>query len=100
MMKAINHGSTWGGWVLDGNALVLTLKSHSYEIDLEGITDSAKMLDWIFQIRMKAWSTNDIVGDLISAFQDIFRPQGTLCGFGVDKTLDATAHLKKKLGQI
>ena len=45
----------------------------AYSIALDGITDSAHMLDWIFQLRMKAWVTNDIIGDLISAFQDIFR---------------------------
>jgi hypothetical protein len=99
-MKTVHHGDTWGDWELNAKNLTLYLKSHSYEIDLEAITDSAKMLDWIFQIRMKAWSTNDIIGDLSSAFQDIFRPQGTLCGMGIGKTIDAADYLKRKLGQM
>jgi hypothetical protein len=100
-MTAIKHGSTWGNWTLDAEVLVLSLRDgrSTYEIDLEDITDSAHMLDWIFQIRMKTWSTNDTIGDLISAFQDIFRPQGSLCGGGSSGTIDATAFLKKRLAQ-
>ena len=95
MPGATKDGSMWGGWRLDASSLTLALQTgrHHYEIDLEGITDSAQMLDWIFQLRMKAWVTNDILGDLISAFQDLFRPQNTICGQGINKTIDAKEWL-------
>jgi hypothetical protein len=47
------------------------------------------MLDWIFQIRKKAWATNKIMGDLLTAFEDIFRPQALRCSGGHDKKLHA-----------
>ena len=95
MPEAIKDGSTWGGWRLNASDLTMVLQSgrHHYEIDLEGITDSAQMLDWIFQLRMKAWVTDDIIGDLILAFQDLFRPQNTICGQGINKTIDAKEWL-------
>jgi hypothetical protein len=99
MLRRIKHGSKWGEWTLDAKSLTLDLQSdrHSYQIGLETITDSAQMLDWVFQIRRKRWATNDIVGDLINAFEDIFSPQGCLCGMGVGKTIDSTAFLKERL---
>jgi hypothetical protein len=99
-MKHLKNGTTWGDWTLDTADSVLVLDTkiggmrHQYEIELWKITDSAHMLDWIFQVRMKTWVTNDVMGDLLSAFQDIFRPQTFLCGAGHDKKLDASAHLE------
>jgi hypothetical protein len=58
------------------------------------------MLDWIFQIRKKAWATNKIMGDLLTAFKDMFRPQALLCSGGHDKKLDARAHLGKLLPAV
>jgi hypothetical protein len=100
-MKHLKNGTTWGDWTLETGDSVLVLDTkiegmrHHYEIELWKITDSAHMLDWIFQLRMKTWVTNDVMGDLLSAFQDIFRPQTFLCGAGHDKKLDATSHLEK-----
>ena len=100
-MKKIREGDSWGNWTLEitGDVpwLALKAKEGSYEIDLHRIDGSAEMLDWIFQLRMKAWVTNDIIGDLTSAFQDIFRPQSTLCGAGIDKKLDAKTFLEKRI---
>jgi hypothetical protein len=102
-MKTIRNGSQWGDWTLEvdkcGTFLVLDTKEerHHYEINLDSIDGSAEMLDWIFQMRMKAWVTNNIMGDLLSAFQDIFRPQATLCGQGIDKKLDAERFLKSRI---
>jgi hypothetical protein len=100
-MKTLKNGARWGDWMLDTDAQVLALDTrieganHRYEIDLQTITDSAQMLDWIFQLRMKVWVNNDVMGDLLNAFQDIFRPQTFLCGGGHDKKLDARSHLTR-----
>jgi hypothetical protein len=100
-MKEIHEGDCWGDWRIEiANEipfLVLEAKEGKYEIDLHSIDCSAEMLDWIFQLRMKTWVTNNIIGDLASAFQDIFRPQSTLCGAGRDKKLDAKTFLQKRV---
>lgn len=99
MSDKIRAGQTWGDWRLETDTMHLVLTRGSdaerYYIALRSITSSAPMLDWIFQLRMKSWVTNDIIGDLVSAFQDIFDPQGTLCGEGVDKQLNTSAHLAR-----
>jgi hypothetical protein len=102
-MKEIRDGDSWGDWVLEADGrssphLVLKINRRAkYAINLSSIDGSAEMLDWLFQLRMKRWVTNDIMGDLLSAFQDIFRPQQMLCGAGKDKHLDAESFLKKRI---
>jgi hypothetical protein len=96
-METIKEGQKWGGWRLDATTMELVLDQEHYRVDLERIDDSAQMLDWIFQLRMKGWSTNEIMGDLLTAFQDIFRPQSTLCGGGASHTIDAKDFLQKKI---
>jgi hypothetical protein len=98
-MRGIRDGASWGNWRLDAETLTLVLESPSYyEIRLDEITDSAQMLDWIFQIQTKSWATNDVIGNLIRAFDDIFMPQGTLCGQGAGKTINAKKFLSERLG--
>ena len=96
MLERLKDGARWGDWHLEVGNLTLVLRSghDNYEIDLEQINDSAQMLDWIFQLRTKTWVTNDIIGDLLSAFQDIFCPQATICGGGQNTTINATEHLQ------
>jgi hypothetical protein len=100
-MKEIREGDRWGDWTLeftdDMPFIALRASEGDYDINLNSIDGSAEMLDWIFQLRMKGWVTNGIVGDLVSAFQDIFRPQSTLCGAGIDKKLDAKTFLQKRV---
>jgi len=46
-----------------------------YEIDLEGIRDSAEASDWIFHIREKSrWATDEVIATLIDAFKDLLGP--------------------------
>jgi hypothetical protein len=52
-----------------------------------------------FQIRKKAWATNKIMGDLLTALKDIFRPQTLLCSGGHDKKLDARTYLTNSLSK-
>ena len=99
MMEKLKYGMKWGGWWLNAETLALDFDGPEghYEINLEAITDSAIMLDWIFQMRTKSWATNEIMGDLLSAFQAILRPQGSLCGQGIGRKLDPTAWIKQRL---
>jgi hypothetical protein len=93
------HGETWGPWRLDATALTLTYEGEegSYELDLEDLTTSAMMLDWIFQVQKKAWCSAEDIKYLLEALDVLIDPQATLCSWGEEKTLNATAHLKKLL---
>lgn len=98
-MMQIKDGHSWGIWTIRKSSLSLDLTSrqHSYQIRLDEINDSAAMLDWIFQLLMKSWFTDQMLGDLLRAFEDIYHPQATLCGQGIGKTINALALLKKKI---
>ena len=52
------------------------------------------MLDWIFQIAGKAWATDEIVGRLVAAFDDLFQPQRNLCSGGRPSKINPTEHLR------
>lgn len=87
----------WGPWYLQtSNWVLFTEIPYHYEIDLETITDSAQMLDWIFQIASKTWSTAEILGSLVQALQDIFHPQSYLCSWGKDHRINPTQWLEAR----
>ena len=99
--NTFKDGMSWGAWRLETKTrhLVLTWKNNPehYYILLDEITTCAKMLDWIFQLRAKSWVTNDIIGDLVSAFDDLFDPQANLCSGGMDKSLNARERFDRLL---
>jgi hypothetical protein len=96
------HGDRWGKWEFDAKRLCLVFDgAGGYEVDLEEMTTSAQMLDWIFQVSNKAWAERKDVGDLIQALEDLLHPQGTLCSGGIGgqsgKEFNPTDYLKKHL---
>jgi hypothetical protein len=96
------HGRRWGAWSLDGERMCLVFAGQpvehgdgsgvtqgvplyvaivgKYEVDLERISDSASMLDWISQIAKKTWATARVTRDLLNALEDVFHLQKNLCG--------------------
>jgi len=42
------------------------------------------MLDWLCQVAEKDWATPDMVGNLVMAFNDLLRPNATVCSMGVE----------------
>ncbi len=73
---------------------VNTGKGHSpYEVDLERCTNSAKMLDFIFQVAAKRWCTPEVLLDFIRAIEQACyevhdKPvQATFCPNGIDQTV-------------
>jgi hypothetical protein len=60
------------------------------------MSSSAWMLNVIFDVRSKTWATSAVVGDLISAFRDLFDPQASLCSGGEDQAFDPAAHLASR----
>lgn len=89
----------WGNWHLNSRTLELIYRAgynQLYEIDLETITSSSQMLDWLLQIKGKAWASNQDITDLLQAFKELFDPQCYLCSFGEDKRIkDVRAHIQK-----
>jgi len=79
----------WGPWHLEPELRVLVTRTggYRYEIDLDGCTSSAAVLDWICQIANKAWCDDETLAGLVRAFLDILHPQGNLCSRGDDKRL-------------
>jgi hypothetical protein len=82
----------WGGWKLDPKLLTLTFDG--YEVDLEELTDSAQILDGIFQVRGKTWVTPEVMADFLEAVNDLLHPQANYCSMGVGKTCDPAGAVK------
>lgn len=87
-------GRRWGEWTLRlCRGFLLLVHDSKYEVDLGEIRDCirddvdtgracASALDWIVQIAHKSWATNDTIGDLVRAMDDVFQPQFYVCGWG------------------
>lgn len=76
----------WGDWQYDADRFALTYVPSRYDIDLDTCTDSAQVLDWIFQVTGKGWGDKS-GSDVIEAFRAILRPQAYLCSDGRGKTI-------------
>ncbi len=97
----------WGPWLLDTGTMELLYVNGGrtfYAIDLEKISTSAALADWIFQINGKSWCQLSDMGHLIAALGDICNPQATLCGCcvngGTGRTIDAAARLRRIYGAV
>ena len=75
----------FGPWKWDIERGVLVHEHSHYEVDLERMTSSAELLDWIFQLEGKTWMTREAMGHFIEAIQFIVHPQGTLCSMGCER---------------
>lgn len=84
----------WGNWQFHPHNLTLRYEPLRYEVDLEKITSSARMLDWIFQIAPKNWATPKVRSDLLDALEALLQPQGNYCGAGRDVRPDPRAILR------
>ena len=100
--------SSWGDWHFCKSNLCLDLlpKNHStkwshncpfYQIDLEEINNTAKILDCIYQLKGKNLSLygEHVVRDLIDAFDDVLQPQANCCSWGGEKKFSGSKLAKK-----
>ena len=95
--QPLHHGHRWGNWRLNATNLTLehlTGDHLDYYVDLEKMNTSAEMLDWIFQVRGKAWASDQDMGDLLTAFDELLKPQVNLCSGGRGRPFDASKHLQ------
>jgi hypothetical protein len=87
----------WGNWRL--NASNYTLEYYKagnwwYEVDLEQCSNSAQVLDWIFQVSKKQWLSPTGLADLVKALDAVLDPQARLCSFGKSKKMSKAAIRK------
>jgi len=93
--------SQYGRWNVDTKQALLTTvitPGADYEVPLEEMTSSARIMDWIFQVQEKTWASATDVGDLVEAIRDIFGR--SFCGGANDAPINAKAVLSKQLGTV
>jgi hypothetical protein len=88
-------GETWSGWRFDRRELTLTFEN-GYWVDLETLSTSASLLDWIFQVFRKTWCTPKCLSGLIEALEELLSPQQTLCCFGAEHTIHPKTEILKR----
>lgn len=75
----------WGPWRFDREHVNLVLEidgRERYWIDVEPRLDSAAVLDWIAQVARKRWATDEVLANLVRAFDGILCLQAAVCGGG------------------
>jgi hypothetical protein len=81
-----------GQWKYDPELLTVT-HDNGYEIDLEQLTNPAKLLDMLLQVSGKAWQTPETLGELVVLLKaisdEIFQNniQGVFCPGGEARTV-------------
>lgn len=78
----------FGQWHFDTESLCLIHAEGDYVIDLERITSSACILDWIMQVQRKEWADGITIYSLIVAFRRILDPQANYCPFEEERKCD------------
>src|SRR5262245_54074423 len=74
MTSSGEHGWVPRQWRFHPDTLELSTEAggYDYRIDLEECDSCAEILDWIAQIAQKAWATQELVGELVYAFDTLF----------------------------
>ena len=97
-MTAAPNRTKFGRWILNVGSVSLEIEAFAgaaettYQVRLEQLTDSAHILDWIFQVQEKTWASTSDVGDFVEAVVYIFG-RGC-CGGGQDTSFDVKARLR------
>jgi hypothetical protein len=99
------HRTRWGPWVFRARTLTLeyiSLDFPSYWIDLEDFTNSAGILDVIFQIAGKRWCSITDLGHLVRAIDHLVDPQDNVCSFGMNRrlSLEQLRRLLREQGEV
>ena len=78
----------------DRERLVIMIhKPYPYEIDLETCTGSAQVLDWIFQVFKKTWSTPELIYEILEGIEQACEQshgdsaQGVFCPGGRNRAV-------------
>ena len=85
------HG--WGGWEFDSKCMFLYFKKNTYVIDLKSCDTASGILDWLYQLKGKAWDAEIL--NLMQAFDDITGGVQSLCHFGEHERFNVKKHIKE-----
>ena len=92
----------YGNWSVNPENLTLDYRHTNgtlYDVPLWEMKNSAEVLDWIFQVEEKTWSTPEDVNNFITALVEIFG-RG-ICGGGQDHPITNTEDfLRTKLRKV
>jgi hypothetical protein len=90
--------SRCGPWTLDfrDGCLVYGRGGMEYFVALDEMVDSARILDWIFQVNDKSWASREDVGHLVEAIEDLLGRD--VAGGGVDHPIAPKAALTQRYG--
>ena len=88
----------WGRWTFNPRNACLEIEivaGHGveYQVPADELKSSARILDWIYQLRDKTWATSADIGDLVQAIRDLFG-RGVASG-GLDHPFDPKPILTK-----
>jgi hypothetical protein len=105
-IKVIRKGK-WGHWKYNPDNLTLEFKKivgghhFNHYVDLKRLTNSARVLDCIFQRQSKLWCSDKDIADLLRAFNDLMQSvQNKVCSGGKDKEFDFKKHLIEQVNPI
>lgn len=94
--------TTWGHWTLNSatGTLDCTIPNTTqvYDVPVYDLTDSAEILDWIFQVEEKSWATSEITGEFVEALRTILG-RG-VASMGKNNPIKPKAILAAKYGII
>lgn len=76
-------------WTFNVEQRVLVHNATGYEIDLDRMSSTAEVLDWICQVAKKRWCSHEGVGELVSMLMLILNPQDGMCSWGQCGTREA-----------
>lgn len=93
--------TVWGRWTLNTNTACLETviaadTGATYQVPVDELSNSAKILDWVFQVEEKTWANSADVGDLVSAVREIIG-RG-VASSGKDNPLDPKKILSERYG--
>lgn len=95
---------TWGSWRLDRTSLTLHLRKlhpansvefSAIELDLEKLTDPAKMLNLILRLEAKVYVTPEDIVELIHALNELLHPMSKICRDGRAGTLNVRDYVNR-----
>lgn len=88
----------WGPWTIDPRdaCLVYQRAGVQYFVAIDEMTDSAQILDWIFQVSEKSWASRGDVGHLVEAIEEMLGRD--VAAGGIDHPIDPVEILAARYG--
>lgn len=94
---------SWGRWIFNLEALSLITKDtksdRTYYLPLSTCNSSSQILDWITNFLEKDWTSNQDMGDLVQALNELLDFQMNFVGNGIDESRGNGSYAEKIIKQ-